>query len=217
MTKLDTPFGMLQGRRKKRTGVTARTLLEKSDEMSAPDTLTTTQVAKALGVSVATLHNWKKTGKLVPTGECKRGYNAYTSLQLSEFQVAQAGLLGFEKPSAAVVGAATAAKLLGIAVTRLRSLDRAGRFVPAGRSASNRRMYTKLQVESLREYLEAGGMPPRIAKLTVTRHEAAQFLGVGVRTLQRWEQEKKLVPLARWDSHSLYTKGQIRVFLETEM
>lgn len=113
-----------------------------------------------------------------------------------------------------MLSAAVAAELLGIAVTRLRSLDRAGRFVPAARSVSNRRMYTERQVQDLREYLVAGGMPPRIATLTITRHEAAEIIGVGIRTMQRFEKEKKLVPLARWEKHSLYTGAQVHEFKE---
>jgi DNA-binding transcriptional MerR regulator len=179
---------------------------------TAAGTMTTTEAASSLGVSVATLHNWKHSGKFIPAGVCSRGYNIYTAGQVAQFKDTQAQVFGaaVEDPT---MGAAAAARALGVPVTRLRSLDRTGRFVPAGRSASNRRMYTTEQVEALREYLAAGGMPPRIAELTITRHEAARLLGVSIRTLQLWEQEKKLVPLARWEIRSLYTKGQIGAFL----
>ncbi len=177
--------------------------------MSASDSLTTTKVARLLGVSVATLHNWKDSGKFVPEGVSARGYNSYTCRQVQQFKSAQAQALGTEIPEEVAIDAAAAAKSLGIRVTQLRSLDRAGRFIPAARSASNRRMYTERQVEEIREYLAAGKMPPRIAALTITRPAAAEIIGVGIRTLQRWEQEKKLVPLARWETQSLYSKAQV--------
>ena len=46
---------------------------------------------------------------------------------------------------------------------------------------------------------------------------AAQFLGVTVKTLQRWEREGRLVPLARTDSNRrVYTESQLREFLGLE-
>lgn len=46
---------------------------------------------------------------------------------------------------------------------------------------------------------------------------AAALLGVTVKTLQRWEREGRLVPLARTDSNRrLYTESQLRQFLGIE-
>lgn len=43
---------------------------------------------------------------------------------------------------------------------------------------------------------------------------AAELLGVTVKTLQRWEREGRLVPIARTDSNRrLYTESQLRAFL----
>lgn len=44
--------------------------------------------------------------------------------------------------------------------------------------------------------------------------KAAKLLGVSVKTLQRWEREGRLVPVARTDSNRrLYTEAQIREFI----
>lgn len=44
--------------------------------------------------------------------------------------------------------------------------------------------------------------------------KAAKMLGVSVKTLQRWEREGRLIPVARTDSNRrLYTEGQIRDFI----
>lgn len=44
--------------------------------------------------------------------------------------------------------------------------------------------------------------------------KAAQLLGVSVKTLQRWEREGKLVPIARTRSNRrLYTEDQLRNFI----
>lgn len=44
--------------------------------------------------------------------------------------------------------------------------------------------------------------------------KAAKLLGVTVKTLQRWEREERLIPVARTDSNRrLYTESQIRKFL----
>ena len=44
--------------------------------------------------------------------------------------------------------------------------------------------------------------------------KAAKLLGVSVKTLQRWEREGRLVPVARTDSNRrLYTETQIREFI----
>lgn len=46
---------------------------------------------------------------------------------------------------------------------------------------------------------------------------AATLLGVTVKTLQRWEREGRLVPLARSDSNRrLYTESQLRKFIGVE-
>lgn len=44
--------------------------------------------------------------------------------------------------------------------------------------------------------------------------KAAKLLGVSVKTLQRWEREGRLIPVARTDSNRrLYTEAQIRTFI----
>lgn len=44
--------------------------------------------------------------------------------------------------------------------------------------------------------------------------KAAKLLGVSVKTLQRWEREGRLIPVARTDSNRrLYTEAQIRAFI----
>lgn len=44
--------------------------------------------------------------------------------------------------------------------------------------------------------------------------KAAKLLGVSVKTLQRWEREGRLIPVARTDSNRrLYTESQIRAFI----
>ena len=44
--------------------------------------------------------------------------------------------------------------------------------------------------------------------------KAAKRLGVSVKTLQRWEREGRLIPVARTDSHRrLYTETQLREFI----
>lgn len=44
--------------------------------------------------------------------------------------------------------------------------------------------------------------------------KAANLLGVSVKTLQRWEREGRLIPVARTDSNRrLYTEAQIREFI----
>ena len=49
---------------------------------------------------------------------------------------------------------------------------------------------------------------------TISTGKAAKLLGVAVKTLQRWEREGRLVPVARTDSNRrLYTEKQIRAFI----
>lgn len=49
---------------------------------------------------------------------------------------------------------------------------------------------------------------------TMSTGKAAKLLGVTVKTLQRWEREERLIPVARTDSNRrLYTESQIRKFL----
>ena len=49
---------------------------------------------------------------------------------------------------------------------------------------------------------------------TISTEKAAKLLGVAVKTLQRWEREGRLVPVARTDSNRrLYTEKQIRDFI----
>ena len=49
---------------------------------------------------------------------------------------------------------------------------------------------------------------------TMSTGKAAKLLGVSVKTLQRWEREGRLVPVARTDSNRrLYTETQIREFI----
>jgi len=44
--------------------------------------------------------------------------------------------------------------------------------------------------------------------------KAAKLIGVSVKTLQRWEREGRLIPVARTDSNRrLYTETQIREFI----
>ena len=49
---------------------------------------------------------------------------------------------------------------------------------------------------------------------TMRTGKAATLLGVSVKTLQRWEREGRLIPVARTDSNRrLYTETQIREFI----
>lgn len=49
---------------------------------------------------------------------------------------------------------------------------------------------------------------------TISTGKAAKLLGVAVKTLQRWEREGRLIPVARTDSNRrLYTEKQIREFI----
>lgn len=49
---------------------------------------------------------------------------------------------------------------------------------------------------------------------TISTGKAAKLLGLSVKTLQRWEREGRLVPVARTDSNRrLYTESQIREFI----
>lgn len=49
---------------------------------------------------------------------------------------------------------------------------------------------------------------------TISTGKAAKLLGVAVKTLQRWEREGRLIPVARTDSNRrLYTEAQIREFI----
>ncbi|MDA8095537.1 MAG: IS607 family transposase [Betaproteobacteria bacterium] len=49
---------------------------------------------------------------------------------------------------------------------------------------------------------------------TIGTGRAAKLLGVSVKTLQRWEREGRLIPVARTDSNRrLYTETQIREFI----
>lgn len=49
---------------------------------------------------------------------------------------------------------------------------------------------------------------------TISTGKAAKLLGVAVKTLQRWEREGRLIPVARTDSNRrLYTESQIREFI----
>jgi predicted site-specific integrase-resolvase len=49
---------------------------------------------------------------------------------------------------------------------------------------------------------------------TITTGKAAKLLGVTVKTMQRWEREGRLIPIARTDSNRrLYTVSQLREFI----
>jgi putative resolvase len=49
---------------------------------------------------------------------------------------------------------------------------------------------------------------------TIGTGKAAKILGVTVKTLQRWEREKRLIPIARTTTNRrLYTLSQIRSFI----
>ncbi|MDA8094957.1 MAG: IS607 family transposase [Betaproteobacteria bacterium] len=49
---------------------------------------------------------------------------------------------------------------------------------------------------------------------TISTGKAAKLLGVSVKTLQRWEREGRLIPVARSDSNRrLYTEAQLREFI----
>ncbi|MDA8094033.1 MAG: MerR family DNA-binding transcriptional regulator, partial [Betaproteobacteria bacterium] len=49
---------------------------------------------------------------------------------------------------------------------------------------------------------------------TISTGKAAKPLGVSVKTLQRWEREGRLIPVARSDSNRrLYTEAQLREFI----
>jgi putative resolvase len=46
---------------------------------------------------------------------------------------------------------------------------------------------------------------------------AAKLLGITVKTLQRWERERRLIPAARTaSSRRRYTEGQLRAALESK-
>jgi excisionase family DNA binding protein len=48
-------------------------------------------------------------------------------------------------------------------------------------------------------------------KNTISTENAAKRLGVTVKTVQRWERQGKLIPIARTDNnHRLYTEEQIQ-------
>jgi putative resolvase len=49
---------------------------------------------------------------------------------------------------------------------------------------------------------------------TFSTGKAAKLLGISVKTLQRWDREGRLIPIARTDSNRrLYTESQIREFI----
>jgi putative resolvase len=49
---------------------------------------------------------------------------------------------------------------------------------------------------------------------TISTGKAAALLGISVKTLQRWEREGRLVPIARTDTNRrVYTESQIKTFL----
>ena len=49
---------------------------------------------------------------------------------------------------------------------------------------------------------------------TINVKKAAEFLGVTVKTMQRWEREKRLVPIGRTSSNRrVYTLSQIQAFI----
>lgn len=51
-------------------------------------------------------------------------------------------------------------------------------------------------------------------EITISTGKAAKLLGVSVKTVQRWEREGRLIPVARTDSNRrLYTEAQIREFI----
>ena len=51
-------------------------------------------------------------------------------------------------------------------------------------------------------------------EITISTGQAAKLLGVTVKTLQRWEREGRLIPIARTDSNRrLYTELQLREFI----
>lgn len=50
--------------------------------------------------------------------------------------------------------------------------------------------------------------------MEISTGKAAKLLGISVKTLQRWEREGRLIPVARTDSNRrLYTESQIREFI----
>ena len=54
----------------------------------------------------------------------------------------------------------------------------------------------------------------RAMKNTIGSSKAAKLLGVTVKTLQRWERENRLIPIARTKTNRrLYTVGQISKFI----
>lgn len=49
---------------------------------------------------------------------------------------------------------------------------------------------------------------------TISTGKAAKLLGISVKTLQRWEREGRLIPIARTDTNRrVYTESQIKTFL----
>ena len=49
---------------------------------------------------------------------------------------------------------------------------------------------------------------------TISTGKAAKLLGISVKTIQRWEREGRLVPIARTDTNRrLYTVSQLKEFL----
>lgn len=171
--------------------------------------LTTTEVAKRLDVSVATLHLWKKSGRLVPTQLSNRNFNLYTERQVDEFRVQ----LESERKLSAGAGdglpATQAAEFLGVSVRRLRSLDRSGQLEPTARSASNRRKYSKDQLAKFKERMSTDGIAPTAAQNLMSRVEAAQYLGVDVSTMRHWETDKKFTPVLRNGTTRLYRRGDV--------
>ena len=51
-------------------------------------------------------------------------------------------------------------------------------------------------------------------EITISTGKAEKLLGVTVKTLQRWEREGRVIPVARTDSNRrLYTELQLREFI----
>lgn len=184
--------------------------------MSTAEMITTTEVASLLSVSVMTVHNWKRSGLLVPVDRCNRGYNLYTREQIREFRDTRTqGAAGYFPRSS--INAAAVAKQLGVSIQELDRLEVAGSVIIAGRSATNRRFYTPDQIEVLKARLDAGapklrGISPRVARILMSRRQAADMLSVNVRTLYHWENDQVLIPVVKVGQQCFYTRNQVAHF-----
>lgn len=179
------------------------------------EALSTRQVSQLLGVSVQTVRHWVKDGRITPV--CRNGDQAFEFSQqhIRSFLGLPNDVDLFDLPHVnATVGAGEAARMLGIPITRLRSMETSGKLIPAKRSVTNRRLYTIAQISdlaaslSIESAIEESDLTTVVGSL-IHRRLAATILGVDVKTLQRWEREKILEPVAQVGQVRFYTNSQI--------